>query len=65
MDVLRYIYIYIYCYPQTDCFVLSELFSVARHVGRLKPGSKPIQLYIRLSLRPLGQQAYHVWLDLI
>ena len=55
-----YICIYIYCHPQTDCFVLSELFSVARHVGRLKSGSKPIQLYVRLSLRPLGQQAYHV-----
>ena len=54
------IYIYIYCHPQTDCFVLSELFSVARHVGCLKPGSKPIQLYVRLSLRPLSQQAYHI-----
>ena len=54
--------IYIYCHPQSDCFVLSELFSVARHVGRSKPGSKPIQLYFRLSLKPLGQQAYHVWL---
>ena len=30
------VYIYIYCHPQTDCFVLSELFSVARHVGDLK-----------------------------
>ena len=58
-----YIYIYIYCHLQTDCFILSELFSVARHVGRLKPGSKPIQLYVRLSLRSLGQQAYHVWLS--
>ena len=57
-----YIYIYIYCHPQTDCFVLSELFSVARHVGRSKPRSKPFQIYVRLSLRPLGQQAYHVWL---
>ena len=56
------LYIYIYCHPQTDCFVLSELFSVARHVGHSKPGSKPIQLYVRLSLRPLGQQAYHGWL---
>ena len=56
------IYIYIYCHPQTDCFILSELFSVARHVGRLKLGFKPIQLYVRLSLRPLGQQAYHIWL---
>ena len=53
------IYIYIYRHPQTDCFVLSELFSVAKQVGRSKPGSKPIQLYVRLSLRPLGQQAYH------
>ena len=42
--------------------ILSELFSVARHVGRSKPGSRPIQLYVRLSLRPLGPQAYHVWL---
>ena len=58
----RYIYIYIYCHPQKDCFVLSELFSLERHVGRSKPGSKPIQLYVRLSLRPLSQQAYHVWL---
>ena len=24
----------IYCHPQTDCFVLSELFSVARHTER-------------------------------
>ena len=56
------IYIYVYCHPQTDCFVLSELFSVAKHVGRSKPGSKPIQLYVRLSLRPPGQQVYHVWL---
>ena len=59
-----YIYTYniyiIYCHPQTDCFVLSELFSVARHTGRSKPGSKPIQLYVRLSLRPLGQQADYV-----
>ena len=57
-----YIYTYIYCHPQTDCIVLSKLFSVARYVGRSKPGSKPIQIYVRLSLRPLGQQAYHVWL---
>ena len=36
-----------YSHPQTDCFILSELFSVARHAGRSKPGSKPIQLYVR------------------
>ena len=58
--LLSYIYIYIYCYPQTDCFVVSQLFSVSRHVGRLKLGSKPAQLYVRLSIRPLSQQAYHV-----
>ena len=40
------IYMYIYSHPQTDCFVLSELFCVARHVERSKPGSKPIQLYV-------------------
>ena len=49
--------IYIYSHPQTDCFVLSELFSVARHAGRSKPGSKPVQLYVRLSFRPVGHQA--------
>ena len=38
---------YIHCHPHTDCFVLSELFSVARHVGRAKPASKPIQLYVK------------------
>ena len=54
-----YIYIYIHCHPQTDCFVLSELFSVARHAGRLKPGLKLVQLYVRLSLRLLGHQADH------
>ena len=46
----------IYCHPQTDSFVLSELFSVARHAGRAKPGSKPIQLYVRLCFRPLVHQ---------
>ena len=55
-----YIYIYIVIHKQTDCFVLLELVSVANQVWRSKPGSKPIQLYVRLSLRPLGQQAYHV-----
>ena len=59
--VTNFIYIYIYCHPQTDCFfVVSQLFSVARHVGRLKLGSKLAQLYI--SIRPLDQQVYHVGL---
>ena len=59
-NIYIYIYIYIYCHPQTDCFILSELFGVARHAGRSKRGSKPAQLYVRLSLRPLGHQADHV-----
>ena len=46
-------------HPQNDCFSLSELFSQVRHVGRLKPGSKPIQLFVGLSIRQLGQQANH------
>ena len=51
---------YIYSHPQTDCFVLSELFSVARHAGRSKPGIEPVQLYVRLCFRPLVHQADHV-----
>ena len=50
----------IYSHPQTDCFVRSELFSVAIHAGRSKPGSRPVQLYVRLSFKPLGHQADHV-----
>ena len=47
---------YIYCPPQTDCFVVSQLFTMARHVGYLKLGWKPAQLYVRLSIRSLGQK---------
>ena len=47
-----------------DTFIVSQLFSVARHIGRLKLGLKPAQLYTRLSIRPLGQQAYHIWLGI-
>ena len=50
----------IYSHPQTDCIVVSQLFSVVRQVGRLKQGLKHGQLYVRLRIRPLGQQAYHV-----
>ena len=31
-----YVYIYIYYYPLTDCFVVSQLFCVARYAGRFK-----------------------------
>ena len=33
---------------------------MARHVGRLKLGSKPTQLYVRLSIKLLSQQTKHV-----
>ena len=32
--------LYIYCYPQRDCFIVSQLFSVARHARFSKLGSK-------------------------
>ena len=31
----------IYCHPRRDCFVVSQLFSVARYMRRFKPGPKP------------------------
>ena len=34
-----YVCMYIYCHPETDCFVVSKLFRVARHAGRFKRGS--------------------------
>ena len=37
-----YIYIYIYSHPQTDCFVVSQLFTVTKHI---KLGSKHDRLY--------------------
>ena len=55
----------IYSHPQTDCFVVSQLLSVVRHVGRWKLGSKPVRLYVRLSIRSLGQQVYHVGLGVL
>ena len=60
-----YIYIYIYCHPQTDSFIVSQLFSVARHIGCLKLGSKPAQFYVRLRIILLSQQANHVSLGII
>ena len=39
--------LYIYCHPQTNCFVVSQLSSVSRHAGRFKQGLKPAQLYAR------------------
>ena len=55
-----YMYTYIYCHPQTVSFVVSQLFCVVIHVGRLKLRSKPAQLYIRLSIIELSQQVNHI-----
>ena len=65
MYVCVYIYIYIYCHPQTDCLVVSKLFSGARHVGCLKLRLKPIHLYVRISILPHNQQATHPILQII
>ena len=58
-----HIYIYIVIHRQTvflyHCFVVSQLFSVARHVGRLKLGSKPAQLYVRLNIYKQKQLDRH------
>ena len=59
------IYIYIYCHPQTDCFIVSQLISVARHAGWLKLQLKPTQLYVRLSILPLSLQATNISLGII
>ena len=47
-------------YLHRRCFIVSQLFSVARHVGRLKLGSEPTQLYVRLSIIPFSQQMHHI-----
>ena len=57
-----YIYMCVYSNPQTDCFVLSELFNVARHAGRSKPGSKPVQLYVRLVFQTTRPPSGPRWL---
>ena len=65
MPNLVYIYIYIYCHPQTDCFVVSQHKSVARHARCVKLGLKSDQLYIKLSIIPLSQQSTYVSLGII
>ena len=61
---MHLVYIYI-CHPLTDCFVVSQLVSLVRHVGRLKLGSKPVQICVRLGIIPLSQQANHVSSEII
>ena len=49
-----------YILSPTDCFIVSQLFSVAWHIRRLKLGLKPAQPYVRFSIILLSQQVYHV-----
>ena len=58
LSIYIYIYIYIYCHPRTDCFIVLQLYynKWAKHVGRLKMGSKPTQLYVRISILPISQR---------
>ena len=49
-----------YILLSTDCFIVSQLFSVARHAGCFKLGSKPTQLYVRLSILPLTLQTAYI-----
>ena len=40
------VYTYTDCHPQTDCFVVSQLFMVTRHARFFKLGSKPGWFYV-------------------
>ena len=56
IHTLSYICTYIYSHPQTDCFVLSELFSVARQARFPKLGSKPAWQKRQSKILPLSQE---------
>ena len=51
-----YIYIYIYCHPHADCFVVSQVFSVAKHARFPKLGSNPGCLKRQSKILPRGNQ---------
>ena len=48
--------LYIYCHPLTDCFVVSQLFSVARQARFLNLGSKPGWLKCQSKILPLSHE---------
>ena len=65
-----YIYIYIYCNRQTDCFVISQLFSVATTTRCFKQGSKPSWLYVHQTSYPraiiilcINEEIFYVYLS--
>ena len=55
-----YIYIYIYNHLQTDCFIVSQLFSVARHMIFSKLGTKPSWLICQLKILPHSREGTSV-----
>ena len=59
--VWKYVYFpNIYSDPQTNRFVVSQLFSVATQIGHFKLGLKPGKLYVRLSIITLSHQSTYV-----
>ena len=54
----------IYFHQQTDSFVLSELFSVARHAGRSKPGSNCFSPLISFPFRQLFRPCIYLYNEL-
>ena len=55
-EIIWYIYIYIYIYilSSTNCFDVSQLFSVAMSARSFKPRSKPVWLYINRIFNPIS-----------
>ena len=62
-----YIYIvrYIYIFTLIDCFVVLQLFSVARHIRRFKMRSKPAQIYVRLRIMSIRRLVTYIILGII
>ena len=56
MEVCLYIYIDIYCHPQTDCFIVSQHFSVARQAKFPNLGLKPGWLKCQSKILPLSHE---------
>ena len=56
-DIYIYIYIYIYCHPLKDCFIVSQLFNVAKNLESFKLGLEPTKLYVRLNIIPPSIQS--------
>ena len=53
-------YIYIYSRPQAYCFVVSQLFSVARHARFSKLGSKLDRLLRQLKILPHSHEETNI-----